>query len=94
MYFDHIQHTHGESPIPFQLCILFCLFFCFIFFRFIYLCVWVFACMCVYVSHAFLVSVESEEDVVTLKLQMVVSCHVGAGNQTQVLCKSNNVLNC
>ena len=41
-----------------------------------------------------LVSVESEEDVVTLKLQMVVSCHVGAGNQTQVLCKSNNVLNC
>lgn len=33
-------------------------------------------------------------DPLELELLMVVSCHVGAGNQTQVLCKSNNVLNC
>ena len=31
----------------------------------------------------------TSSDPLTLELQMVLSCHVGSGNQTQVLCKSS-----
>jgi hypothetical protein len=32
---------------------------------------------------------EQESDSLELELKMIVSHHVGAGNQTQVFCKSN-----
>jgi hypothetical protein len=51
-----------------------------------------FACMCVCVPHVCPVSRGGQKralDPQELELQMVVSHHVGVGEQTWVLCKSN-----
>lgn len=50
------------------------------------LCVWVFACMYVCAPRA-RGRKKSAWNYLELKLKAVVSCHVGAGNSAQVLCK-------
>ena len=68
-----------------------CFFFLFSLDLFVLKCV-SFACMCVCVPHVCPVSRGGQKralDPQELELQMVVSHHVGVGEQTWVLCKSN-----